>query len=43
MAKVAPFSIRKEIEETQNPAVAVLMGAVLIGLAILVHTAMMSR
>lgn len=33
MAKMAPFSIKKEIEEDQNTALAILMGSVLLGLA----------
>ncbi len=39
MVKMAPFSIRKEIEEDQNTALAVLMGAVIIGLAIIISSA----
>jgi uncharacterized membrane protein YjfL (UPF0719 family) len=37
--KVVPFSIRKEIEEDHNTAFAVLMGSVLLGLAIVVASA----
>lgn len=36
---IAPFSIRKEIEEDQNIALAVLIGAVIIGIAIIVAAA----
>jgi putative membrane protein len=36
MVKVSPFSIRKEIEEDHNVAVAVLMAAVILGLAIII-------
>lgn len=36
MVKVSPFSIRKEIEDDQNVAVAVLMAAVILGLAIII-------
>ncbi len=39
MTKIAPFSIRKEIEEDQNTALGVLMGAVIIGLAIIIAAA----
>ncbi len=39
MQKVAPFSIRKEIEEDQNTALAILMGAVFLSLAIIIHAA----
>jgi len=33
---VTPFSIRKEIEEDQNTALAVLIGAAIIGLSIII-------
>lgn len=33
MVKLAPFSIHKEIEEDQNTAVAIVLGAVILGLA----------
>jgi uncharacterized membrane protein YjfL (UPF0719 family) len=36
MARVAPFSIRKEIEEDQNVALGVVMGSVIIGLALII-------
>ena len=36
IVKVTPFSIRKEIEEDQNTALAVVIGAVIIGLALIV-------
>jgi putative membrane protein len=36
MVKVSPFSIRKELETDQNVAVAVLMAAVILGLAIII-------
>ena len=39
MQKVAPFSIRKEIEEDQNTALAILMGAIFLALAIIIHAA----
>ncbi len=35
MEKVTPFSIRKEIEEDQNVALGITIGATLIGLAII--------
>ena len=35
MGKVTPFCVRKEIEEDQNTALAVIMGSALIGLAII--------
>jgi uncharacterized membrane protein YjfL (UPF0719 family) len=39
MNKVTPFSVRKEIEEDQNTALAVIMGSVIIGLAIIIAAA----
>lgn len=40
MDKVAPFSIRKEIEEDQNTSLGVLMGSTLIALAIVLAAAL---
>ena len=37
--KVMPFSLRKELEEDQNVAVGVLMGAMMLGLAIIIAAA----
>jgi len=39
MQKVLPFSIMKEIEHDQNTALGVVMGAILLGLAIIVAAA----
>ena len=39
MTKALPFSVRKEIEEDQNVAIAILMGSVIIGIAIIVGMA----
>lgn len=39
MNKVAPFSLRKEIEEDHNTALAILMGAVIIAIALVVSAA----
>ena len=36
MVRVSPFSIRKEIAEDQNTALAIVMGSVFLGLAIIV-------
>ncbi len=36
MVKVLPFSVRKEIEEDQNTALAIIMGSVILGLAIII-------
>ncbi len=33
---VTPFSIRKEIEDDQNTALAIVMGAVILGLSIII-------
>jgi len=39
MEKITPFSMRKEIEEDQNTALAIIVGATLIALAILLAAA----
>lgn len=39
LQKCVPFSIRKEIEEDQNTALAVLLGAVFLGIALIVAAA----
>lgn len=39
MGKAAPFSIRKEIEEDQNTALAIVMGAVILGIALIIAAA----
>ena len=36
MVKVAPFSIRKEIEDDQNTSLAIIMGSVIIGISIII-------
>jgi len=36
ITKLSPFSIRKEIEEDQNVALAILIAAVIIGLSIII-------
>jgi putative membrane protein len=36
IVKVTPFSIRKEIEEDQNISLAILIGSVMLGLAIII-------
>ena len=40
MVKVAPFSVRKEIEDDHNNAVASLMAAVILGLALIIAAAL---
>ena len=39
IVKVAPFSVRREIEEDQNTALAILIGSVILGLAIIIAAA----
>lgn len=39
MTKLAPFSVRKEIEEDQNVALAVIMAGVLIGISLIIAAA----
>lgn len=39
MNKLTPFSIKKEIEEDHNVALAVIMGAVIIGMSIIIAAA----
>jgi putative membrane protein len=39
MTKFAPFSVRKEIEEDQNTALAIIMAGVLIGISMIIAAA----
>jgi putative membrane protein len=39
IVKLVPFSVRKEIEEDQNTALAVIIGSMIIGLAIIIGAA----
>ncbi len=39
MNKFSPFSLKKEIEEDQNVALAIIMGAVIIGMSIIIAAA----
>ncbi len=39
ITKISPFSIRKELEEDQNTALAIVIGAVIIGIAIIIGAA----
>src|SRR6266571_1069747 len=43
MTKIAPFSVKKEIEEDQNVALAVIMAGVLIGISLIIASAIHSR
>ena len=39
VVKASPFSVRKEIEEDQNTALAIIIGAVIIGIALIISSA----
>jgi uncharacterized membrane protein YjfL (UPF0719 family) len=39
VVKVSPFSVKKEIEEDQNTALAVIIGAIIIGVAMIISAA----
>ena len=39
IGKVTPFSVRKEIEEDQNTAIAIVIGSIIIGIAIVLAAA----
>lgn len=39
LAKLLPFSVRKEIEEDQNTSLGIVIGSVIIGLAIIISSA----
>ena len=39
MGKATPFSLRKEIEEDQNVALAIVIGSVIIGIALIIVAA----
>ncbi len=39
IVKATPFSIRKELEEDQNVALAVVIGAVIIGISLIIAAA----
>ena len=39
MNKLAPFSIKKEIEEDQNVSLAVIMAGVIIGVSLIISSA----
>ncbi len=42
VVKLAPFSVRKEIEEDQNVALGIVLGALVIGFAIIIGAVMIS-
>jgi len=39
MEKIAPFSLRKELAEDDNVAVGVVLGSIVIGLSIIIASA----
>ena len=39
ICKVCPFSIRKEIEEDQNTSLAIIIGSVILGIALIISAA----
>lgn len=39
MIKIVPFSVRKEIEQDQNTALAIIIGSVFISLSIIIQAA----
>lgn len=39
ITKVTPFSIRKEIEQDQNTALGIVIGSVIIGLSLIISSA----
>jgi putative membrane protein len=39
IVKVSPFSIRKEIEEDQNTSLGIIIGAVIIGISLIISAA----
>ena len=41
MAKIIPFSVRKEIEDDQNTALAIVMASVIIGISLIIAGALL--
>lgn len=39
IVKLAPFSVRKEIEEDQNTSLGIIIGAVIIGISLIISAA----
>jgi uncharacterized membrane protein YjfL (UPF0719 family) len=39
ITRIVPFSIRKEIEEDQNTSLGIIIGAVIVGLSIIIAAA----
>jgi hypothetical protein len=40
IVKIAPFSVRKEIEEDQNTALGIIVGSMILGIAIILASAL---
>jgi len=43
MTKLAPFSVKKEIEDDQNVALAVIMAGVIIGVSLIIAAAIQGQ
>ena len=43
MTKLAPVSVKKEIEEDQNTALAIIMAGVIIGVALIISSAIQGQ
>jgi putative membrane protein len=41
IAKIAPFSVRKEVEEDQNVALGIIIGSIILGIAIILAASML--
>jgi len=41
MERLAPFSLRKEIEEDENDALAMIMSAIIVGIALIIMGALL--
>ncbi len=39
VVKITPFSVKKEIEDDQNTALAIIIGAIIIGVALIISSA----
>ena len=39
VVKVSPFSVKKEIEDDQNTALAIIIGSIIIGVALIISAA----
>ncbi len=39
VVKITPFSVKKEIEDDQNVALAIIIGAIIIGVALIISSA----